>query len=78
MQTMIEIIGGSAITVSLTDNVNNAHGLVARLSGLPGAERTDCENGCNKVLAYSEMTAPENREPVLWEKLDAVAGRMLS
>ncbi|MGR3570658.1 MAG: S-methyl-5'-thioadenosine phosphorylase, partial [Brevirhabdus sp.] len=36
-----------------------------------------CPHGCDHALEYALLTAPENRDPALTAKLDAVAGRML-
>lgn len=37
-----------------------------------------CPNGSDRALEVALITAPEARDPVLVEKLDAVAGRILS
>ena len=36
-----------------------------------------CAAGCNTALTHAIMTAPDNRDPALVAKLDAVAGRVL-
>ena len=58
-------------------NADNARGLVARLPKLLGAERAPCEHGCDRALEFAILTQPDNRDPALVAKLDAVAGRVL-
>ncbi|WP_068113828.1 S-methyl-5'-thioadenosine phosphorylase [Tropicimonas marinistellae] len=65
------------IIQTLTGNAANARGLLARLPALLGRERSPCPHGCDRALEHALMTAPEKRDPVLLEKLDAVAARML-
>lgn len=65
------------IIETLAGNSANAKGLVARLPELLGADRCDCENGCDKALEFAVMTAPEKRDPALVAKLQAIAGRVL-
>lgn len=66
------------IIKTLMGNADKARGLVARLPELLGAEREDCEHGCDKALEFAILTAPDARDPELLAKLDAVAGRVLS
>ena len=65
------------IIQTLMGNSANAKGLVARLPDLLGAERHNCEHGCDKALEFAIMTQPEHRDSKLVAKLDAVAGRVL-
>jgi len=65
------------ILKTLGANSANAKGLVARLPALLRADRAPCPHGCDRALEYALMTAPENRDPALLAKLDAVAGRVL-
>ena len=65
------------IIKTLMGNADNARRLVARLPELLGADRAPCEHGCDRALEYAILTQPENRDPALLAKLDAVAGRVL-
>ncbi len=65
------------IIQTLMGNSAKAKGLVARLPDLLGAERADCQHGCDKALEFALLTAPESRDPAMVSKLDAVAGRVL-
>ncbi|MEP5152153.1 S-methyl-5'-thioadenosine phosphorylase [Planktotalea sp.] len=67
----------TAIIATLMGNSEKGRDLVKRLPALLGAEREDCEHGCDKALEFAVMTAPEKRDPELVAKLDAVAGRVL-
>ncbi|MEY8097010.1 S-methyl-5'-thioadenosine phosphorylase [Falsihalocynthiibacter sp. S25ZX9] len=66
------------IIQTLMGNATKARGLVARLPTLLGAQRDDCEHGCDKALEYAILTAPNARDPALVAKLDVVAGRVLN
>jgi len=66
------------IIATLTGNSEKARNLVRGLPALLGAERADCEHGCDKALEFAIMTAPEKRDPAMIAKLDAVAGRVLA
>ena len=66
-----------AIIKVLMDNAEKARALVKnvvpRLAG-----RTDlCHQGCHEALDNALITAPDARDPVMAEKLAAVAGRVL-
>ncbi len=61
----------------LTGNAAKARGMVARLPGRLGPDRTPCPHGCDRALDFAIMTAPDKRDPALLAKLDAVAGRVL-
>jgi 5'-methylthioadenosine phosphorylase len=65
------------IIKTLQGNAANAKGLVARLPGLLGTNRTPCPHGCDQALEFAVMTGPDHRDPELVSKLDAVAGRVL-
>lgn len=65
------------IIKTLTGNADKARGLVARLPALLGAQRDDCEHGCDKALEFAVLTAPDARDPELVAKLDCIAGRVL-
>jgi len=62
---------------TLTGNADKARGLVRRLPALVGGDRAPCPHGCDRALEFAVMTAPEQRDPALLAKLDAVAGRVL-
>ncbi len=61
----------------LTANADNARRLVARAAPKLGPERTPSPLGVEHVLDTAVITAYEKRDPALFEKLDAVAGRVL-
>lgn len=65
------------IIATLMGNSSKAKGMVARLPELLGATRKDCPHGCDKALEFAVLTGPEDRDPALVAKLDAVAGRVL-
>jgi len=68
----------SDIIATLTGNAAKARALVAGLPTLLGADRAPCPHGCDRALEFAILTAPENRDPALLAKLDAVAGRVLA
>jgi 5'-methylthioadenosine phosphorylase len=61
----------------LHGNAENARNLVRAVLPVIGAERGPCPAGCDRALEFAIVTQPGHRDPVLMEKLDAVAGRML-
>jgi 5'-methylthioadenosine phosphorylase len=61
----------------LTGNADNARRLIARVAPKLGPERTPSPLGIEHVLDTAVITAYEKRDPALFEKLDAVAGRIL-
>lgn len=65
------------IIQTLTKNAGNARETVKRLPAVFGKDRAPCPHGCDRALEYAVLTAPEQRDPVLMKKLDAVAGRIL-
>ncbi len=65
------------IIATLMGNADKARSLVAGLPKLLGANRTPCPHGCDRALEFAMLTQPDNRDPALMAKLDAVAGRML-
>ena len=65
---------------TLTENVGNARGMIARLPGIlraGEAERVPCPQGCDHALEFAIMTARDKRDPALLESLATVAGRVL-
>ncbi len=65
------------IIAILMGNSAKAKGLVARLPALLQPERNPCPHGCDRALEFALITQPDNRDPALMAKLDAVAGRVL-
>ncbi|MDA8585067.1 S-methyl-5'-thioadenosine phosphorylase [Rhodobacteraceae bacterium] len=61
----------------LTGNAEKGRGLAAGLPTRLGASRAPCPHGCDRALEFAIMTQPDNRDPGLVAKLDAVAGRVL-
>jgi 5'-methylthioadenosine phosphorylase len=61
----------------LTENADKARRLITRAAPKVGPERTPSPLGIEHVLDTAIITAPEKREPGLFAKLDAVAGRVL-
>ncbi|RYH09024.1 S-methyl-5'-thioadenosine phosphorylase [Tropicimonas sp. IMCC6043] len=67
----------SDIIRTLTANSENAAGMIARLPEALAGARAPCPHGCNRALEFAIMTSEEKRDPVLVDKLGAVAGRVL-
>ncbi|MEM6384664.1 MAG: S-methyl-5'-thioadenosine phosphorylase [Pseudomonadota bacterium] len=65
------------IIKTLMGNADKARSLVSRLPKLLGQERAPCPHGCDRALEFAIITSPENRDPNVVSKLDAVAGRVL-
>ena len=61
----------------LTANADNARRLIARAAPKLGPERTPSPLGIEHVLDTAVITSYDKRDPALFEKLDAVAGRVL-
>ncbi len=61
----------------LTANAENARRLIKRVAPKLGPERTPSPLGIEHVLDTALITAPDKRDPELFQKLDAVAGRVL-
>jgi 5'-methylthioadenosine phosphorylase len=67
----------TSILKVMAANVSKARGLLEQvIPGLAGA-RAVCAHGCDRALEYAVITAPEQRDPALIARLDAVAGRVL-
>ena len=67
----------SDIIATLSGNADKGRNMVRRLSALLGAERAPCPHGCDRALEFAILTAPDQRDPALVARLDAVAGRVL-
>ncbi len=61
----------------LIGNAENARKLVMTVAPKLGPERKASPLGIEHVLDTALITAPEKRDPILFSKLDAVAGRVL-
>jgi 5'-methylthioadenosine phosphorylase len=61
----------------LNQNADNARALVKAVAPMLGPQRTNSPLGIERVLDTAFITAPEKRDPALFAKLDAVAGRVL-
>ncbi|WP_137699646.1 S-methyl-5'-thioadenosine phosphorylase [Marimonas lutisalis] len=66
------------IIATLMGNADKGRAMVRGLPARLGAERHPCPHGCDRALEYAILTAPDARDPAMIEKLDAVAGRVLS
>jgi 5'-methylthioadenosine phosphorylase len=67
-----------AVVKVLFDNADKARTLVKALVPTIGGTRAGCSQGCDHALDHAIITAPSMRSAALAEKLDAVAGRVLS
>jgi 5'-methylthioadenosine phosphorylase len=62
----------------LFENADRARGLLKRVAPKLGPVRTPSPLGIEHVLDTALITAPDKRDPDLFKKLDAVAGRVLN
>ena len=74
--------GHDAVTVDaviqvMQANAEAARRLVRAIVPKLGMPRGPCPAGCDRALQYAIVTAPEQRDPALMARLDAVAGRVL-
>jgi len=58
-------------------NAAAARGLVAGLAARLAPDRSPCPHGCDRALDQAIMTAPDQRDPQMLARLDAVAARLL-
>ncbi len=65
------------IIKTLTGNAEKGRKLAAGLPERLGSGRPTCPHGCDRALEFAILTQPDNRDPALVSKLDAVAGRLL-
>lgn len=75
-------VGHEAVTVEaviqvMQDNADAARRLVSAVIPRLGAPRGACPAGCDRALEHAIVTAPDQRDPALLARLDAVAGRVL-
>ncbi|MBL4666741.1 MAG: S-methyl-5'-thioadenosine phosphorylase [Sneathiella sp.] len=68
----------SAVIKVLTGNAVKARSLVAAVVPKLGNRAEKCSNGCHEALENALITSPEARDPKVLQKLDAIAGRLLS
>ena len=67
----------SEVIQTLTANSSSAKSLISELPALLDTTRAPCSHGCDRALDYALMTAPDQRDPALLARIDAVAGRVL-
>ena len=73
-----EAVTVDAIVKVMQSNADQARALVRAVVPMLGTPRGPCPAGCDRVLEYALVTAPEKRDPKMLAKLDAVAGRVLN
>jgi 5'-methylthioadenosine phosphorylase len=61
----------------LNANAERARALVRQVVPLLARQPGPCRQGCDHALEHALITAPEQRDPALLARLDAVAGRVL-
>ncbi len=66
-----------AIIKMLMDNAEKARALVKNVVPRLANREDLCHQGCHEALDNALITAPDSRDPVMAEKLAAVAGRVL-
>jgi 5'-methylthioadenosine phosphorylase len=66
------------IIKTLMGNAEKGRTLAAGLPERLGVSRDLCNHGCDRALEFAVITQPDNRDPDMVAKLDAVAGRVLS
>lgn len=67
-----------SVLAIMKGNQENAQRLVTRFANDLPREHEACPIGSDKALEYAIITAPDARDPELLNKLDAVAGRVLT
>ena len=73
-----EDVSVEAVIRVLLDNAERGRGLVRHVAPALAKRRETCFAGCHTALEHALITAPEQRDPALLAKLDAVAGRVLN
>ena len=66
-----------AIIKVLLGNADNGRALVKDVAPRLADRNEPCYQGCHEALENALITAPDARDPVMAEKLSAVAGRVL-
>jgi 5'-methylthioadenosine phosphorylase len=74
--------GHDAVTVDmvvgvLLANAEKAKALIRSVVPLLSTHSGPCRQGCQRALDHALITAPEQRDPQILARLDAVAGRVL-
>ena len=74
--------GHDAVTVDaviqvMQANAEAARRLVRAVVPTLSVPRGPCPAGCDRALQYAIVTAPDQRDPALMARLDAIAGRVL-
>lgn len=67
----------STIIKVLMDNAEKGRSMVKQVVPILRERSVSCADGCHTALETAIITSPEDRDPVLVEKLSAVAGRVL-
>ena len=67
----------TSIMATARKNADAARATIKGLAQVLSSTRELCPNGCDRALEFAVMTAPDQRDPSLVAKLDAVAGRIL-
>ncbi len=62
----------------LRHNAEAARSLIHQVVPALGRRRAACPAGCDRALDHALITAPDQRDPALLAKLDAIAGRVLN
>jgi 5'-methylthioadenosine phosphorylase len=68
----------TAILATLAANGRTAQRIVEVLPDCLPRRRGPCPCGCDRALTHAVMTAPDRRDPALAEKLQVIAGRVLT
>jgi len=67
-----------AVVRVLLENADHARALVKNVAPRLRHRDGPCAKGCHRALDNAIITAPEARDPAVVDRLDAVAGRVLS
>lgn len=65
------------IIATLLGNADKGRSMVSGLCTLLSQDRAPCPHGCDRSLEFAIITQPENRDPAVMARLDAIAGRVL-
>jgi len=67
-----------AVLAILHGNADKAHNLISAVAPKLAGHRPVCNAGCDRALEVALITPPEARDEAMVNRLDAVAGRVLS
>jgi 5'-methylthioadenosine phosphorylase len=73
-----DAVSVDAVIKVLMANADKARTLVRTVTPALSDRKIACEAGCHTALNTALITAPDARDPAVLDKLDAVAGRVLS